>query len=275
ALLALSAIARQQASTTKIIPTKSVEAAEAGVRWLLQLQNRDGGWPTFCRGWGKLPFDRSGTDLTAHAIRALHAWLVNFDQVREYSPLDRELRAVDILQAIQRGFEYLDRQQRPDGSWIPLWFGNQDHAEELNPVYGTSRVLLAYGDLRRLDHPAARRAVDWLRAAQGPAGDWGSVEETSLALEALLADPRLDSDTSLQKVIIKGLQWLVEAIQQDRHRQPAPIGFYFARLWYYESLYPLVFATSALGQAVRRFAPPERFAHPDLQGQQLVSVSNA
>jgi squalene-hopene/tetraprenyl-beta-curcumene cyclase len=201
--------------------------------------------------------------------------LVNFDQVGDHSPLDRELRAADILQAIQRGFEYLDHQQRPDGSWIPLWFGNQDHAEELNPVYGTSRVLLAYGDLRRLDHAPARRAVDWLSAAQGPAGDWGSVEETSLALEALLADPRLASNISLQKVIIKGLQWLVEAIQQDRHRQPTPIGFYFARLWYYESLYPLVFATSALGQAVRRFAPLESFGPPDLQGQQLVSASNA
>ena len=37
--------------------------------WLLAawLQNDDGGWPTFCRGWGRLPFDRSGTDLTAHA----------------------------------------------------------------------------------------------------------------------------------------------------------------------------------------------------------------
>ena len=23
-------------------------------------------WPTFCRGWGRLPFDRSGSDLTAH-----------------------------------------------------------------------------------------------------------------------------------------------------------------------------------------------------------------
>ena len=25
-----------------------------GVDWLLDLQNRDGGWPTFCRGWGTL-----------------------------------------------------------------------------------------------------------------------------------------------------------------------------------------------------------------------------
>ncbi len=42
----------------------------AGVAWLLDLQNRDGGWPTFCRGWGKLPFDQSAPDLTAHALRA-------------------------------------------------------------------------------------------------------------------------------------------------------------------------------------------------------------
>lgn len=41
-------------------------------KWLLDLQNTDGGWPTFCRGWGQLPFDKSCDDLTAHAIRALH-----------------------------------------------------------------------------------------------------------------------------------------------------------------------------------------------------------
>ena len=49
-------------------------AACAGVRWLLDLQNRDGGMPTFCRGWGSLPFDRSCHDLTAHALRAIAAW---------------------------------------------------------------------------------------------------------------------------------------------------------------------------------------------------------
>src|SRR6185312_8007498 len=42
--------------------------------WVIGLQNSDGGFPTFCRGWGTLPFDRSGSDLTAHALRALAAW---------------------------------------------------------------------------------------------------------------------------------------------------------------------------------------------------------
>ncbi len=46
----------------------TLEAVEAGITWLLNLQNRDGGMPTFCKGWGALPFDRSGADLTAHTL---------------------------------------------------------------------------------------------------------------------------------------------------------------------------------------------------------------
>ena len=72
-------------------------AARAGVQWLLQLQNRDGGWPTFCRGWGKLPFDRSGTDLTAHALRALYQW--------------RSLAPDRIQRATKRGLKFLEQQQ--------------------------------------------------------------------------------------------------------------------------------------------------------------------
>src|SRR5262249_6161687 len=49
-------------------------SAYHGLRWLLRLQNRNGGWPTFCRGWGKLPFDRSGVDLTAHVLRAFASY---------------------------------------------------------------------------------------------------------------------------------------------------------------------------------------------------------
>jgi len=29
-------------------------------------------------------------------------------------------------------------------------------------------------------------------------------------------------------------------------KNPSPIGFYFAKLWYYEKLYPMIFATGAL-----------------------------
>src|SRR5439155_5212715 len=59
---------------TKDIPWAARPHILSGLWWLLRLQNADGGWPTFCRGWGHLPFDRSGADLTAHALRALAAW---------------------------------------------------------------------------------------------------------------------------------------------------------------------------------------------------------
>lgn len=212
-----------------------------GVRWLLDLQNRDGGWPTFCRGWGTMPFDRSGVDLTAHAIRALHVWRESGDARGE--------------RAIGRGFDYLDRQQRRDGCWVPLWFGNQYDPAEENPVYGTARVMLAYRDLGRIDHPAARQGLDWLASVQRADGGWGpvgrlegvsSVEETAVAVEALLTG---SAEPAVQAAAEKGLRWLVEAVEAGRHRQASPIGFYFARLWYYEELYPLVFSVAALGRS--------------------------
>ncbi len=40
-----------------------------------------------------------------------------------------------------------------------------------------------------------------------------------------------------------------------RRFEPAPIGFYFAKLWYWERLYPLVWTVSALGLANRALRP--------------------
>jgi squalene-hopene/tetraprenyl-beta-curcumene cyclase len=213
------------------------------------LQNKDGGWPTFCRGWGKLPFDRSGTDLTAHALRALHAW----KEGRAESP--------SYMQAITAGLDYVERTQRADGSWLPLWFGNQDIKGDENPIYGTAKVLMAYRDLGLTETNPARRGFEWLVKCQNRDGGWGggpsiesrhgkgrasSVEETALAVEALLAAP----DERCQQARSKGLAWLIEAVENDRHLETSPIGFYFAKLWYHEQLYPLTFTVAALGRAL-------------------------
>jgi squalene-hopene/tetraprenyl-beta-curcumene cyclase len=80
-----------------------------------------------------------------------------------------------------------------------------------------------------------------------------SVEETALAVEALLAAP---SDPQRQPVLEAGLQWLVRAVQESRHRQTATIGLHLARLWYSEKVYPLAFTVSALGQAVKLLSRP-------------------
>ena len=245
ALLALRWF-HQHPSTSNEQRARIETAATDGLNWLRHLQNSNGGWPTFCRGWGKLPFDRSGADLTAHAIRAISAWrdLVNPRQWQR---------------PIQKGLRYLEGTQRDDGSWLPLWFGNQDHIEETNPVYGTVKVLAAFRDLKMTDTAAARRGFDFLTRAQNEDGGWGggpavaeyatelgtsSVEETSLAVELLASLGDHD-----QEPLERGAGWLIRAVQANSICEPSPIGFYFARLWYYEALYPISFAAAALGRA--------------------------
>jgi len=212
---------------------------EDGVDWLLRLQNRDGGFPTFCRGWGSLPFDRSGADLTAHALRVIG---------RGFTWGGSE---PNCKKPTSRALAYLSKQQHPDGSWLPLWFGNQHAPDDINPVYGTSRVLAAYRDLKLLGAPECQRGVNYLLSVQNADGGWGgakdcpsSVEETALAVEVLL-------NLAPGEAVKKGLLWLVEAVESGRFREPSPIGFYFAKLWYYEKLYPLIFSVAALGRALR------------------------
>ncbi len=248
ALLALAAWQRQWPDSRS---SELKQAAQAGIRWLLDLQNNDGGWPTFCRGWGKLPFDRSSTDITAHAIRALHAW----SDCLHVPTSDPQL-ARQIGNATKLGMRYLAQQQQPDGSWLPLWFGNEHHPQDDNPVYGTSKVLLMYQELGKGSNEAARRGAQWLAKAQQETGGWGatahcSVEETALAITALL--PYFADNGQIEAAVQFGLNWLIEAVEQGQHLEPSPIGFYFAKLWYHERLYPQIFATQALATACRAF----------------------
>jgi squalene-hopene/tetraprenyl-beta-curcumene cyclase len=298
-------------------------AAAKGIAWLRKLQNRDGGWPTFCRGWGKLPFDRSSNDLTAHALRA---WVSQASAV--------PMSASDSAR-LAKAISFLHANQQEDGSWLPLWFGNQDRDDEANPVYGTSRVLLAAPGL--LSDRALRRGCEYLIATQNPDGGWGggpsvtawltaadsprdwlqrvdsqlppvawettsSIEETALAVDALATvlwaqrTPRTPGAADLPEVngrnlslpvgvesgprgtpspevcsisppwgfgdgneaggvaIIRGIEFLLGCVDADRHRLSWPIGFYFAKLWYHEKLYPLIFTITALGKYLRATA---------------------
>tara|TARA_B100000809_G_scaffold235074_1_gene253030 strand:- start:32 stop:1897 length:1866 start_codon:yes stop_codon:yes gene_type:complete len=229
-------------------------SAAAGLQWILSLQNRDGGWPTFCRGWGKLPFDRSGTDLSAHVLRAIRAWWNDLERLG--------LNRAKFQRAVERGFTYLEKQQQADGSWLPLWFGNQDNPEDENPVFGTARVLPAYFAWDRGEGREAQRGLDWLSGKVNPDGGWGggpavvnisgqstvsTVEETALAVETLA---RAGLEGNSQEILHRGIEWLQDAVETGRFKQSAPIGFYFAKLWYHERLYPVIFTVAALGQVV-------------------------
>jgi squalene-hopene/tetraprenyl-beta-curcumene cyclase len=201
--------------------------------------------------------------LTAHAIRAIAAWKQRIihrsahtgrGRPRQAGQVWSDYRPEYLHQVISQGLTYLERQQRPDGSWLPLWFGNQHAPDDSNPTYGTARVLAAYRDLQLMDSEPARRGVSWLLSAQNDDGGWGgvrgvpsSVEETALAVEVLL-----DAGADAEPAVHRGLAWLIERIEAGGLHDPTPIGFYFAKLWYFEKLYPMIFSVAALGRARRK-----------------------
>jgi len=105
----------------------------------------------------------------------------------------------------------------------------------------------------------ARRGVAWLLSVQNYDGGWGgtkdtpsSVEETALAVEVLLG-----AGPEAELAVNKGLAWLVEQVESGGLYNPTPIGFYFAKLWYFEKLYPIIFTVAALGRA-RRYLSTRR-----------------
>lgn len=201
------------------------DAAQQGIEWLLNLQNRDGGMPTFCKGWGRLPFDRSCPDLAAHAIRAFIAWRGAVDS-RRWKKMKRSIR---------RGLRYLEKEQRADGSWIPLWFGNQANLRHENPVYGTVRVLEALCELDAAEFPIVgnmmQRGFQWLEKLE--------IENLSVEETALAAGLTGRGGAKLLEMTANGTQFCA-----------GPIGLYFASLWYSERLYPLIFTTEALNRLV-------------------------
>ena len=152
-----------------------------------------------------------------------------------------------------------------------------------NPVMGTAQVLAACAELGCLDSNLAKRAAAWMLSTQHASGGWGpprspvdysdnerdsnfrswrenealskfcSVEETAAAVSALI--PLTVQSPALERGVSRGLTWLTNAVEQDLHRQPAVVGYYLARIWYYERLYPLAFAAGALSRAMSALTP--------------------
>jgi squalene-hopene/tetraprenyl-beta-curcumene cyclase len=158
------------------------------------------------------------------------------------------------VEATRRALDYLRKTQRADGSWIPLWFGNEHAKDEENPVYGTAMVVGYLSGTPELTVQAAdmiQRGTDFLLAAQKADGSFGgdrsapsSIEETAVALHALILQGQRTRTSAL-----RGIVWLLDATHDGTHFPTAPIGLYFARLWYHERLYPVIWTLQALRSA--------------------------
>ncbi|WNG16524.1 terpene cyclase/mutase family protein [Cystobacter fuscus] len=153
----------------------SQERLTDAVDLMLSMQNEDGGWATYelTRGpkwlellnpsdcFSDIMIDPSYVECTSSCMQALARFRERFPGVR----------AKEIDTAMKRGARYVEKAQRPDGSWegswgicftYGAWFG----------VWG----LVAAGFSP--SHPAIQRACDFLLSKQNADGSWGETPES-------------------------------------------------------------------------------------------------
>ncbi len=225
------------------------ECEKRALAWLLAMQSGDGGWAAFDadNNWNFLsnvPFadhnamlDPTCPDITGRVLEALAA-----------HGLDRNHSAV------QRGVEWLVRNQQSDGSWYGRW--------GVAYIYGTCfalRGLAASGENDREAH--ILRAGEWLRSIQNSDGGWGescssydngiftagpsTPSQTAWAILGLIAggDP---NSLSVQH----GIEYLLETQRPDGSwEEELATGTGFPRVFYlnyhlYKDYFPLLALSS-------------------------------
>ncbi|MDX2116509.1 MAG: squalene--hopene cyclase [Planctomycetota bacterium] len=166
------------------IGARSRDAARRGVRWIMAMQNEDGGWAAFDRTthreWmEKVPFadhnamqDPSCADITGRTLEALVTCGVPTDDA-----------------VIRRAVAYLRREQREQGCWWGRW--------GCNFLYGTWQAvggLVAVG--MPGDAPELQRALAWLRSVQNPDGGFGESANSYLDESLMGKGPSTASQTA-------------------------------------------------------------------------------
>lgn len=172
-------------------------AAARGVRWILAMQNDDGGWAAFDRTrdrrWMEhVPFadhnamqDPSCADITGRTIESL---------ITNGVPRDHP--------AIQRAVAYLLREQRPQGPWWGRW--------GCNFLYGAWQALGGLAAVGADPHsPHVQRAIAWLRSVQNEDGGFGESANSYLDEGLMGQGPSTASQTAW------GLASLLYALPPD------------------------------------------------------------
>jgi len=229
---------------------RSMAAIDRGLRWVLAMQNNDGGWGAF--------------DRNNHRQFLCHVPFADHNAMIDPSTPDLTGRVLETLgklggrvgdPAVDRAVAYLRSSQQRDGSWFGRW--------GVNYIYGTWQAVtgLVEVGVPRKD-PAVATAADWLLAHQQACGGWGespasydapqlrgrgtpTASQTAWALLGLMA-----AGLDRHPAVLEGIDYLLARQEDDgRWHEAEFTGTGFPRVFYLRyHYYPIYFPLLALAR---------------------------